>query len=76
MILYNRAYTEGRCELLQNDKGKAVMRYRLRESAFRNSLTSNLPPGPMFLCLDNEYSREEDQTRAIRGCPAPCSNRA
>ena len=46
-ILYNRAYSEGRCEVVENVPGKAVVRYADASPAFRTSLTHNLPSGIM-----------------------------
>jgi hypothetical protein len=66
LILYNRAYSEGHCEIVENRRGKAVVRYCDASPAFRVSLTNNLPSGLMFLLelsgakyVDGRISRDE-----------------
>jgi hypothetical protein len=66
LILYNRAYSEGHCEIVENRPGKAVVRYCDAPPAFRVTLTNNLPSGLMFLLemngakhVDGRINRDE-----------------
>jgi hypothetical protein len=66
VIIYNRAYSEGRCEIVTNVRGKVVLRFVDASPAFRTSLTNNLPSGIMFLLemngakfVDGRISRDD-----------------
>jgi hypothetical protein len=65
-ILYNRAYSEGHCEIVQNAKGLAVLRYRDASPVFRTNLKHNFVTGIMFVLelngakgVDGRISRDE-----------------
>ncbi len=66
MILYNRVYSEGHFEVVENEAGRAVLRYRDASPAFRTNVTHNFPSGLMFLLeqggakrVDAHISRDE-----------------
>ncbi len=66
VILYNRAYSEGHCEVVANDKGRAVLRYCDASPAFRTNLRHNFVTGVMFVLelngakgVDGRISRDE-----------------
>jgi hypothetical protein len=48
-IVFNRAYSEGRCEVVRNESGEAVVRYRDASPAFRTNLRHNFMTGLMFV---------------------------
>jgi hypothetical protein len=48
-VIYNRAYSEGRCELVENAEGRAVVRYCDASPDLRTNLTHNFPTGLQFL---------------------------
>jgi hypothetical protein len=65
-IIYNRAYSEGRCDIVEKDSRRAVVRYGGASSAFRTSLINNFPSGLLFLLelngaknIDARISRDE-----------------
>jgi hypothetical protein len=41
--IYNRAYSEGRCEIVENVRGRAVVRYLDGSPALLNNLSHHLP---------------------------------
>jgi hypothetical protein len=66
VILYNRAYSEGRCEMVSNEKGRATLRYADASPAFRTNLKHNFLSGVMFVLelngakgVDGRISRDE-----------------
>jgi hypothetical protein len=66
VILYNRVYSEGHFEIVENEAGRAVVRYRDASPAFRTNVTHNFPSGLMFLLeqggakqVDARISRDE-----------------
>jgi hypothetical protein len=66
VILYNRVYSEGHFEVVENEVGRAVVRYRDASPAFRTNVTHNFPSGLMFLLeqggakrVDARISRDE-----------------
>jgi hypothetical protein len=66
VILYNRAYSEGRCEMVENTRGRAVLRYCDASPAFRTNLKHNFLSGVMFVLelngakgVDGRISRDE-----------------
>jgi hypothetical protein len=65
-IIYNRAYSEGHCEIVEKDPQRVVIRYGGASPAFRTSLTNNFPTGLLFLLelngatnIDMRISRDE-----------------
>jgi hypothetical protein len=65
-IIYNRAYNEGRCEVVEKGPHRAVVRYGGASPAFRTSLVNNFPTGLLFLLelngvknIDAQISRDE-----------------
>jgi hypothetical protein len=42
-VIYNRAYSEGRCQILENVRGRAVVRYLDGSPALLNNLSHHLP---------------------------------
>ncbi len=66
VILYNRAYSEGHCEMVENKRGRAVLRYCDASPAFRTNLKHNFLTGVMFVLelngakgVDGRISRDE-----------------
>jgi hypothetical protein len=66
VILYNRVYSEGQFEVVENEVGRAVVRYGDASPSFRTNLTHNFPSGLMFLLeqggakhVDAHISRDE-----------------
>jgi hypothetical protein len=66
VILYNRAYSEGRCEIVTNTKGSATLRYCDASPVFRTNLKHNFVTGVMFVLelngakgVDGRISRDE-----------------
>jgi hypothetical protein len=49
VIIFNRAYSEGHCELVTNEKGRATLRYCDASPAFRTNLTNNFGTSVMFV---------------------------
>jgi hypothetical protein len=47
-VLYGRVYSEGKCDVVENVPGRAVIRYSDCSSALRSNLTHNLPTGLIF----------------------------
>jgi hypothetical protein len=65
-IIYNRAYSEGRCEIVENARGRAVLRYCDASPAFRTNLKHNFLTGIMFILelngvkgIDGRIARDE-----------------
>jgi hypothetical protein len=65
-IIYNRAYSEGHCDVVEKDSRRAVVRYSGASPAFRTSLVNNFPSGLLFLLelngaknVDARISRDE-----------------
>jgi hypothetical protein len=65
-IIYNRIYSEGRCEIVENVRGRAVLRYLDASPAFRTNLKHNFLSGVMFVLelngakgIDGRISRDE-----------------
>jgi hypothetical protein len=65
-IVYNRVYSEGRCEVVENQRGRAVLRYGDCSPAFRTNLTHNFLSGAMFILelngakgVDGHVSRDQ-----------------
>ena len=66
VIIYNRAYSEGHCEIVENESGHAVVRYCDASPAFRTNLKHNFLSGVMFVLelngakdVDGRISRDE-----------------
>jgi|HubBroStandDraft_6_1064221.scaffolds.fasta_scaffold77468_3 hypothetical protein len=49
LILYNRVYSEGHFDAVENEVGRAVLRYSDASPAFRTNVTHNFPSGIMYL---------------------------
>jgi lipocalin len=48
-IVFNRCYSEGRCEIVKNERGEAVIRYRDASPDFRTNLRNNFMTGLMWV---------------------------
>jgi hypothetical protein len=66
VIIFNRAYSEGHCEVVANEKGRATLRYCDASPAFRTNLTNNFATSVMFVLelngaknVDGRISRDE-----------------
>lgn len=66
VIVFNRIYSEGRCELVSNDRGRAVVRYSDARPGLRTNLKHNFLPSLMFVLelngskgIDGHVSRDE-----------------
>jgi hypothetical protein len=66
VIVYNRTYSQGHCELVSNDKGRAVIRYCDASPALRTNLKNNFLPSLLFVLelngakgVDGHVSRDE-----------------
>jgi hypothetical protein len=66
VIVYNRTYNQGHCELVSNDKGRAVVRYCDASPALRTNLKNNFLPSLLFVMelngakgVDGHVSRDE-----------------
>ena len=66
VIVFNRAYSEGHCEVVTNEKGRAVLRYCDASPAFRTNLSHNFLTSLMFVLeqtgtkgVDGHISRDE-----------------
>jgi hypothetical protein len=66
VVVYNRVYSEGHCEIVTNEKGRAVLRYRDASPVFRTNLTHNFLSSAMFILelnkatgIDGHVSRDE-----------------
>jgi hypothetical protein len=60
------AYSEGRCDVVEKNSRRAIVRYGGASSAFRTSLINNFPSGLLFLLelngaknVDVRISRDE-----------------
>jgi hypothetical protein len=51
--IYNRAYSEGRCEIVENVRGRAVVRYVDGSPAFRNNVSHHLPTAIVWVLEQN-----------------------
>ncbi len=49
VVLYNRVYSDGHFEVVENELGRAVVRYRDASPAFRTNVTHNFPSGLVFI---------------------------
>jgi hypothetical protein len=49
VIVYNRSYNQGHCELVKNERGNAVIRYCDASPDFRTNLRNNFLTGFMFV---------------------------
>ena len=65
-IIYNRAYSEGRCEIVENVHGRGVVRYCDASPALRTNLRHNFLSGLMFVLelngakgVDGRITRDE-----------------
>jgi hypothetical protein len=65
-LVYNRAYSEGRCEIVKNERGQAIVRYSGASADFRTNLRNNFVTGYMFVLelhgakgVDGRISRDE-----------------
>jgi hypothetical protein len=66
VVVFNRIYSEGRCEVVENEPGRAVIRYCGASPAFRTNLTHNFVSCLMYLLelngtkdVDGRVSRDE-----------------
>jgi hypothetical protein len=66
VLLFNRVYSEGKCEVVTNEPGRAVLRYCEASPVFRTNLTHNFLSGGMFVLemngakgVDGRISRDE-----------------
>jgi hypothetical protein len=64
--IYTRCYNEGRCEVVENTPGRAVLRFCDCSPAFRENLSHHFPTGTVFLLelngvknIDARISRDE-----------------
>ena len=51
--LFNRAFSEGRCEVVENTRGRAVVRYVDGSPALRNNLSHHLPTALVWVLEQN-----------------------
>jgi hypothetical protein len=65
-VVWNRAYSEGRCQVVENEPGRAVLRYCDCSPAFRTTLIHHFPAGTTFALelsgaknVDVRISRDE-----------------
>jgi hypothetical protein len=66
VLVYNRVYSEGHCELVTSEKGHVVLRYCDCSPIFRTNLTHNFLASAMFILemnrakdIDGRISRDE-----------------
>jgi hypothetical protein len=66
VVVYNRVYSEGHCEIVQNEPGRIVLRYCDASPVFRTNLTHNFLSSAMFVLelngakdVDGRISRDE-----------------
>jgi hypothetical protein len=66
VLVYNRVYSEGHCELVTQDKGHVVLRYCDCSPVFRTNLTHNFLASAIFILemngaknIDGRISRDE-----------------
>jgi hypothetical protein len=66
VVVYNRVYSEGRCEIVTNEPGRVVLRYCDCAPVFRTNLTHNFLSSAMFILelngatgIDGHVSRDE-----------------
>jgi hypothetical protein len=66
VIVFNRTYSDGRCELVSNNGGRAVVRYCDASPGLRTNLKNNFLPALMFVLelngskgIDGHVSRDE-----------------
>jgi hypothetical protein len=65
-VVYNRIYSEGRCELVANETGRVVLRFCDCSPAFRTNLANNFLSSAIFILelnkasgVDGHVSRDE-----------------
>lgn len=66
VVVYNRVYSEGRCELVSSDPKRVVLRYCDASPVFRTNLTNNFLASAMFILemngakgIDGHISRND-----------------
>ncbi len=66
VVVYNRVYSDGHCELVSCDAGRVVLRYCDASPAFRTNLTHNFLASAMFILemngakdIDGSITRDE-----------------
>jgi hypothetical protein len=66
VVVYNRVYSEGHCEIVRNEPGQIVLRYCDASPVFRANLTHNFLSSAMFILelngakdVDGRISRDE-----------------
>jgi hypothetical protein len=59
--IYNRAYSEGRCEIVENVQGRAVIRYLDGSPALQNNLSHHLPTSIAWV-LEQNGARDASAT--------------
>lgn len=66
VVVYNRVYSEGHCEIVSKEKGRVVLRYCDASPVFRTNLTHNFLSSAMFILelnkamgIDGRISRDE-----------------
>ncbi len=57
MQIFNRAYNQGRVEIVENVRGRAVVRYRDGGEAFRSNLSHHMPTAMLWV-LEQNGARE------------------
>lgn len=67
VVVYNRVYSEGRCEIVANEPGRVVLRYCDCAPVFRTNLTHNFLSSAIFILelngaagIDGHISRDEE----------------
>jgi hypothetical protein len=58
-VIFSRTYSEGRCEVLDHTRGRAILRYSDCDPGLRNNLTHNFPTGIVFVLELNGVRRPE-----------------
>jgi hypothetical protein len=58
-VVYSRTYSEGRCEVIENSRGRAVLRYFDCDPGLRNNLMHNFPTGIIFVLELNGVKRPD-----------------
>jgi hypothetical protein len=48
-VIFSRTYSEGRCEVVDHTRGRAILRYSDCDPGLRNNLTHNFPTGIVFV---------------------------
>jgi hypothetical protein len=59
VTIYNRAYSEGRCEIVENVRGRALVRYVGGSPALRDNLVHHLPTSILWV-LEQNGARNAD----------------